>query len=161
MFDKELGCFIPGYDPANPPGPIPAAISTRALWDTGASRSVISTALVSSLGLTGVGKRHVHHGLGDFSITNVNGQTWMSFRTLRSSSRVRSAGFGFDAARRVPSISPPACSRITPWAWPRVMRATHLYKSRWQVELFSKWIKQHLRIKAFYGTSENAVVTQI
>ena len=36
-----------------------------------------------------------------------------------------------------------------------------LYKSRWKVELFFKWIKQHLRIKAFYGTSENAVKTQI
>jgi hypothetical protein len=36
-----------------------------------------------------------------------------------------------------------------------------IYKSRWQVELFFRWIKQHLRIKAFYGTSENAVKTQI
>ena len=36
-----------------------------------------------------------------------------------------------------------------------------LYKSRWQVELFFKWIKQHLRIKQFYGTSENSVKTQI
>ena len=36
-----------------------------------------------------------------------------------------------------------------------------LYKYRWQVELFFKWIKQHLRIKAFFGTSENAVKTQI
>ena len=36
-----------------------------------------------------------------------------------------------------------------------------LYQSRWQIELFFKWIKQHLRIKAFYGTSENAVKTQI
>jgi IS4 transposase len=36
-----------------------------------------------------------------------------------------------------------------------------IYKRRWQVELFFKWIKQHLRIKAFYGTSENAVKTQI
>jgi hypothetical protein len=36
-----------------------------------------------------------------------------------------------------------------------------LYKYRWQVELFFKWIKQHLRIKAFYGTTENAVKTQI
>jgi transposase len=36
-----------------------------------------------------------------------------------------------------------------------------LYKARWQVELFFKWIKPHLRIKAFYGTSENAVKTQI
>jgi len=37
----------------------------------------------------------------------------------------------------------------------------HLYKARWRVELFFKWIKQHLRIKAFYGTSPNAVKTQL
>ena len=36
-----------------------------------------------------------------------------------------------------------------------------LYKNRWQVELFFKWIKQHLRIKKFLGASENAVKTQI
>jgi len=36
-----------------------------------------------------------------------------------------------------------------------------LYKCRWQIELFFRWIKQHLRIKSFYGTSENAVKTQI
>lgn len=38
---------------------------------------------------------------------------------------------------------------------------TQLYRCRWQVELFFKWIKQHLRIKSFFGTSENAVKTQI
>jgi len=38
---------------------------------------------------------------------------------------------------------------------------TQLYRCRWQVELFFKWIKQHLRIKKFYGTTENAVKTQI
>jgi transposase len=38
---------------------------------------------------------------------------------------------------------------------------TQLYKCRWQIELFFKWIKQHLRIKSFYGNSENAVKTQI
>lgn len=38
---------------------------------------------------------------------------------------------------------------------------TELYRCRWQVELFFKWIKQHLRIKAFFGVSENAVKTQI
>lgn len=38
---------------------------------------------------------------------------------------------------------------------------TELYRCRWQIELFFRWIKQHLRIKAFYGTSENAVKTQI
>ncbi len=38
---------------------------------------------------------------------------------------------------------------------------TELYRCRWQVELFFKWVKQHLRIKAFFGTSENAVKSQI
>src|ERR1700730_7590193 len=38
---------------------------------------------------------------------------------------------------------------------------TELYRCRWQVELFFKWIKQHLRIKVFFGTSENAVKSQI
>lgn len=38
---------------------------------------------------------------------------------------------------------------------------TELYRHRWQVELFFKWIKQHLRIKSFFGTSENAVKTQV
>src|SRR5207248_6081170 len=38
---------------------------------------------------------------------------------------------------------------------------TELYRCRWQVELFFKWIKQHLRIKAFFGSSENAVKSQI
>ena len=41
------------------------------------------------------------------------------------------------------------------------LRIADLYRCRWQVELFFKWIKQHLRIKAFFGTSENAVKTQI
>lgn len=41
------------------------------------------------------------------------------------------------------------------------LTVTELYRCRWQVELFFKWIKQHLRIKAFFGTSENAVKTQI
>jgi IS4 transposase len=41
------------------------------------------------------------------------------------------------------------------------MTIAELYKYRWQVELFFKWIKQHLRIKAFFGTSENAVKAQI
>ena len=41
------------------------------------------------------------------------------------------------------------------------LTVARLYKSRWQVELFVKWIKQNLRIKAFFGTSENAVKTQV
>jgi len=42
-----------------------------------------------------------------------------------------------------------------------VLHIPHLYKLRWRVELFFKWIKQHLRIKAFYGTSSNAVLVQV
>ena len=41
------------------------------------------------------------------------------------------------------------------------MTIAELYRCRWQVELFFKWIKQHLRIKSFFGTTENAVKTQI
>jgi IS4 transposase len=41
------------------------------------------------------------------------------------------------------------------------LTVAQIYKCRWQVELFFKWIKQHLRIWAFYGTSQNAVKTQI
>jgi transposase len=44
---------------------------------------------------------------------------------------------------------------LSPWTIAR------LYKFRWQIELFFKWIKQHLRIKAFYGTTPNAVKTQV
>ena len=36
-----------------------------------------------------------------------------------------------------------------------------LYRARWQIELFFRWIKQHLRIRSFYGTSANAVKTQV
>ena len=42
-----------------------------------------------------------------------------------------------------------------------VLTIAQLYECRWQVEFFFKWIKQHLRIKAFFGTNENAVKTQI
>lgn len=43
----------------------------------------------------------------------------------------------------------------------RALTITQIYRCRWQVELFFKWIKQHHRIKAFSGTSENAVKKQI
>lgn len=50
---------------------------------------------------------------------------------------------------------------LTNWFDPPATTIGALYKSRWHVELFFKWIKQHLRIKQFYGTSENAVKAQI
>jgi len=69
-----------------------------------------------------------------------------------------------DILRRITYVDPDTLKRFgfltNNFALPAITIA-RIYKSRWQVELFFKWIKQHLRIKAFYGTSENAVKTQI
>jgi len=69
-----------------------------------------------------------------------------------------------DTLRRVTYVDPETHKRFkfitNNFALPALTIAK-IYKSSWQVELFFKWIKQHLRIKAFYGTSENAVKTQI
>jgi IS4 transposase len=69
-----------------------------------------------------------------------------------------------DKLRRVKFVDPDSGKRLifltNQFSFPAETVAA-LYKYRWQVELFFKWIKQHLRIKAFYGTSENAVKTQI
>jgi len=69
-----------------------------------------------------------------------------------------------DALRRITFVDKQTNKRLkfltNNFALPALTIAL-IYKSRWQVELFFKWIKQHLRIKAFYGTSENAVKTQI
>jgi hypothetical protein len=72
---------------------------------------------------------------------------------------------GFDMPlRRIKFIDPETGKRLVfltnNFALPALTIA-RLYKCRWQVELFFKWIKQHLRIKAFFGTTENAVKTQI
>ena len=53
------------YDPSAPPTPAPNQIAAKALWDTGATRSVISKELVKTLGLIAVGKTNVSHGGGD------------------------------------------------------------------------------------------------
>jgi Domain of unknown function (DUF4372)/Transposase DDE domain len=69
-----------------------------------------------------------------------------------------------DALRRVSYFDKETQKRLTFLTNNFVLPAftiAQIYKCRWQVELFFKWIKQHLRIKAFYGTSENAVKTQI
>lgn len=55
---------LPGFDPNNPPNPLPTATQTKALWDTGASKSVVSSTFAQSLGLKPVGMREVHHGDG-------------------------------------------------------------------------------------------------
>ena len=89
-------------------------------------------------------------------------------RHRRSNDR---AGWALYEAR-LPGASPGGCVSVGPKTGKTLVFLTNmtaqpalticdLYKSRWQVELFFKWIKQHLRIKAFYGTSENAVKAQI
>src|SRR5665647_830452 len=69
-----------------------------------------------------------------------------------------------DAVRRVRYFDAETNQRLgfltNNFALPAITIA-QIYKCRWQIELFFKWIKQHLRIKAFFGTSENAVKTQI
>lgn len=121
----DLSVSLP-FNPQSPPNPPPPTIATKALWDTGATKSVISQDLVKSLNLTATGATNFNHaggksvsptyvvhfflpnrvliagvivtefpapgtfgaiigmdviGLGDFSMTNVANQTWMSFRT--------------------------------------------------------------------------------
>jgi len=69
-----------------------------------------------------------------------------------------------DTLRRITYVDPETLKRLRFLTNNFVLPAltiAKIYKSRWQVELFFKWIKQHLRIKAFYGTSENAVKIQI
>ena len=77
---------------------------------------------------------------------------------------VKSAKAYPETLRRVTYVDPETLKRMrfltNNFTLPTLTIA-NIYKSRWQVELFFKWIKQHLRIKKFYGTSENAVKTQI
>ena len=69
-----------------------------------------------------------------------------------------------DALRRVTYCDPETGKRLkflsNNFTLPALVIG-QIYKKRWEVELFFRWIKMHLRIKAFYGTSENAVKTQI
>ena len=69
-----------------------------------------------------------------------------------------------DTLRRISYLDAKTDKRLIFWTNNFILPAltiASIYKSRWQVELFFKWIKQHLRIKAFYGYSENAVKIQI
>ncbi len=69
-----------------------------------------------------------------------------------------------DSLRRIRYVDPETGKKLTfitnNFNWPALIVAG-MYKSRWSVELFFKWIKQHLRLKAFFGTSLNAVKTQV
>ena len=94
---------------------------------------------------------------------------WIGAQALRSDHTVILTSFNFaqaypDPLRRVSYFDAETNKRLkfltNNFTLPALTIA-QIYKSRWQVELFFKWIKQHLRIKSFYGTSENAVKTQI
>jgi len=79
--------------------------------------------------------------------------------TIPASAKVYPAPF-----RRVGFVDPETKKRfvfVTNNMTLPALTIAQLYKARWRVELFFKWIKQHLRIKVFYGTSENAVKTQV
>ena len=124
------------------------------------------------------GRLHRLHHSGAFFVT----RTRASFRGQRRYSRPvdKSCGLRFDqtvslTTYRAKHKYPDALRRIglaDPAGGPSLVFLTNnfnepaltiaqLYRCRWQVELFFKWIKQHLRIKAFYGTSENAVRSQL
>ena len=77
---------------------------------------------------------------------------------------IKSSRFYPDPLRRVSYVDPETNRRfvfLTNNFTIPALTVAGLYKSRWQIELFFKWIKQNLRIKAFFGTSENAVKTQV
>jgi hypothetical protein len=118
------------------------------------------------------------HGVGSFFVTrakrNLDARRVVSRPVDRGTGLLcdRSVALaGFYSARRYPEhlrrvvYRDPASGRrlvflTSHFALPP-LTVCALYRSRWQVELFFRWIKQHLRIKRFYGTSENAVKTQI
>lgn len=115
---------------------------------------------------------------GSFFVTRAKSNTQLSRRYSRGVDR--STGLICDqtvvlAGKHTPNYYPAPMRRIrfkdpataktlvfltNNFALPAIT-ITELYRCRWQVELFFKWIKQHLRIKAFFGTSENAVKSQI
>jgi hypothetical protein len=119
----------------------------------------------------------IHQGLAFFVIRSKHN---MSFRRIISHPVDKATGVQCDQSiilagqqsrqdyperlRRIRYYDQETDKRIVPitnnWSLPAITIA-ELYRCRWQVELFFKWIKQHLRIKAFFGTTENAVKTQI
>jgi hypothetical protein len=121
---------------------------------------------------------HRFHQAGSFFVTRAKSNTQVSRRYSRSVDR--STGLICDqtvvlTGKHTPSYYPAPIRRIrfkdpttgktlvfltNNFTLPAIT-ITELYRCRWQVELFFKWIKQHLRIKAFFGTSENAVKSQI
>jgi len=133
---------------------------------------------VMDRGYVDFARLHVLHRMGAFFVTRANSN--MAARRVYSAATDRSTGIicdqsialdGFYASRDYPEHLRRIRYKDAETGKTLVFLTNHfdlpaltiaaLYKNRWQVEIFFKWIKQHLRIKQFYGTSENAVKTQI
>jgi hypothetical protein len=133
---------------------------------------------IADRGYLDFGRLHRIHCCGAFFVTRAK----KNFRFQRRYSRPvdKSTGLRFDqtvvltgfrsrqqypdALRRIGFRDPQTGKRfvfLTNNFTEPALTIAQLYRCRWQIELFFKWIKQHLRIKAFYGTSENAVRTQV
>ena len=121
---------------------------------------------------------HRIHRYGAFFVTCSKSNTQMERRYSRAV--VKSTGLRFDQTvtlsgfrslqqypdplRRIGFTDPDTDKRLDFMTNNTILSAltiAHLYRTRWQVELFFKWIKQHLHIKAFFGVSETAVKTQV
>ncbi len=121
---------------------------------------------------------HILHQAGAFFVTRTKRN--MKYHRVYSHAVDKTTGVGSDQSialdgfypkknypqhlRRIGFFDPKTGKRLVFLTNNFVLSAATIaaiYKQRWQVELFFKWIKQHLRIKRFYGTSENAVKTQI
>jgi hypothetical protein len=121
---------------------------------------------------------HRIHRHGAFFVTRTKSNTQMERRYSRAVDK--STGLRFDqtvvltgfrshqqypeALRRIGFTDPDTGKRLDFMTNNMILPAliiAHLYRARWQVELFFKWIKQHLHIKAFFGVSENAVKAQV
>ena len=133
---------------------------------------------VMDRGYVDFARLHVLHLAGSFFVTRTKSN--MDFHRVYSASTERDTGIicdqtialdGFYTKRDYPEhlrrirFKDPESAKTLVFLTNQFTFAASticaLYKSRWQVELFFKWIKQHLRIKRFFGTSENAVKSQI
>jgi hypothetical protein len=164
-------------------GPIPSfvAISDGKTHDVNVLDQLIPEAgafYVMDRGYVDYGRLYALDQAGSFFV--IRAKRNMNARRLRSSPVDRSAGLICDQAvelrnfyakldypvplRRI-RYRDPATDRslvfLTNHGQLPALTICALYKSRWAIELFFKWIKQHLRIQRFYGTSENAVKTQV
>jgi transposase len=133
---------------------------------------------IADSGYLDLGRLHRIHRSGAFFVTRAKANS--RFQRRYSHPVDKSSGLRFDqtvvltgfrsrqqypeALRRIGFRDPQTGKRfvfLTNNFTEPTLTITQLYRCRWQIELFFKWIKQPLRIKAFYGTSENAVRTQV